>query len=66
MHLAKVGLDLLLWILILRLCLVHRKFERKKIDKKIKKKKKVKKNKKNRVEIDKLFLFTTLNSFYLF
>ena len=46
--------------------MVHRKFERKKIDKKINKKKKVKKNKKNRVEIDKLFLFTTLNSFYLF
>ena len=52
-----------------RQCLVFGKFEGKckgkKIERKSKRKKKVKENK-NRVKDDKLFLFTILNSFYLF
>ena len=50
--------------------MIVRKFERKckgnKIERKSKRKEKVKKNKKNRVKDDKLFLFATSNSFYLF
>ena len=48
-----------------RLCLVSRKYEGKHEGKKIEKKKKVKENK-NKFKFNKLFLYISLNSFYLF
>ena len=52
------------------LCLVPKKFEEKckgkKIEEKSRRKKRVKENNKNRFKVNKLFLYTTSNSFHLF
>ena len=54
----------------IRLCLIPKKIEKKckgkKIQRKSRRKEKVKENKKNRLKVNKLFLFATSNSIYLF